>query len=189
MADVTDTPHPPAAVADGAARRGRSVLVAVAAVLLAAATVFAGWGGWSWYAAAHDESLAFVNARDEALRAGREHLAQLTTLDHHDVDAGIQRWLDVSTGSLHEELSGTDESTRTTLRTGGAVSTGTVLDAAISELDQRAGTARMLASVEITVTKEGEAPATKRNRFVAQLTRTDAGWKLSAIDQVPLGTR
>ncbi|HEY0639594.1 MAG TPA: hypothetical protein VGD67_18245 [Pseudonocardiaceae bacterium] len=169
-------------------RVNRRVVAALAA-LTAAAAVFAGWSGWGWYAAANDESLGYAVARDEALRAGREHIARLTTLDHRDVDAGIAGWLDVSTGALHEELSRTDEKTRTTLREGAAVSTGTVLDAAISELDQRAGTARMLASVEITVTKEGAAPATKRNRFVAQLTRTDAGWKLSAIDQVPLGTR
>lgn len=162
---------------------------AAAAGLLAGATVFTAWAGWSWHSAANDQSLAFANSRDEALRAGREHIAQLTTLDYHDVDAGIQRWLDVSTGALHDELADTDDETRTTLRQGGSVSTGTVLDAAISELDQRAGTARMLASVEITVAKEGAEPASKRNRFVAQLTRTDAGWKLSAIDQVPLGTR
>jgi Mce-associated membrane protein len=186
---VAEVNPAPTAVEATAARRRRPVLLAVGAALLAAATVFTAWAGWSWYSAAQDESLAFVSARDDALRAGREHLAQLTTLDHHDVDAGIRRWLDVSTGSLHDELTDTDDTTRATLRAGGAVSTGTVLDAAISELDQRTGTARMLASVEITVTKAGEAPATKRNRFVAQLTRTDAGWKLSAIDQVPLGTR
>jgi len=172
-----------------AQRMNRPSVRAAAAALLVAAVAFAGWSGWSWFDAAHDETLAYATARDDALRTGREHIAQLTTLDHHDVDGGIARWLDVSTGSLHDELSRTDDETRTTLRQGAAVSTGKVLDAAISELDQRAGTARMLASVEITVAKEGAAPATKRNRFVAQLTRTDAGWKLSAIDQVPLGTR
>lgn len=167
----------------------RRWLVAAAAALLAAATLFTGWAAWSWHAATTDEAVAYAVARDEALRAGREHLAQLTSMDHHDVDAGMARWLDVSTGPLRDELAGADESTRAALRTGGAVSTGVVLDAAISELDQRAGTARLLASVEITVTKAGAAPAVKRNRFVAQLTRTDAGWKLSAIDQVPLGAR
>jgi Mce-associated membrane protein len=46
----------------------------------------------------------------------------------------------------------------------------------------------MLASVEITIAKAGAAPGTKRNRFAAQLTRTDTGWKLSALDQVPVGS-
>ena len=67
------------------------------------------------------------------------------------------------------------------------VATGTVLDAAINDLDEHAGTAKILASVEITIAKAGAAPSTKRNRFAAQLTRTDAGWKLSALDQVPVG--
>jgi Mce-associated membrane protein len=162
--------------------------VALASALLAAALVFAGWSGWSWYGASHDESIAYATTRDEALGAGREHIARLTSLDHNDIDGGIQQWLQVSTGSLHEELAGTDEQTKAKLRQAATVSNGRVLDAAISELDVRAGTARMLASVEITVTKLGAEPATKRNRFVAQLARTDAGWKLSAIDQVPLGT-
>lgn len=164
-------------------------LLAAAAALLAAAAVFAGWSGWSWHRATTDESLAYATARDEALRSGREHMAQLTTLDYHDVDGGIARWLGASTGALHDELARTDDKSKETLRQAVTVSTGTVLDAAISELDQRAGTARMLASVEITVAKQGAEPAAKRNRFVAQLTRTDDGWKLSAIDQVPLGTR
>jgi Mce-associated membrane protein len=164
-------------------------LLAVAAALLAAAAIFAGWAGWSWHQAATDESLAYAAARDEALRDGREHIAQLTTLDYHDVDGGIARWLDASTGALRDELARTDDKSKETLRQATTVSTGAVLDAAISELDQRAGTARMLASVEITVAKQGGEPAAKRNRFVAQLTRTDDGWKLSAIDQVPLGTR
>lgn len=171
----------------GPPTRSKALLVAV--VLVVAAAGFAGWSGWSWYQAANDEELAYAQTRDEALRVGREHVAQLTTLDYHDVDAGIDRWLAVSTGPLHDELAGTDEQTRQVLADGGTVATGKVLDAAISELDQRAGTAKLLASVEITVATEGADEATKRNRFVAQLTRTGDGWKLSAMDQVPLGTR
>ena len=163
-----------------------SVLKVVIALLVAAA-VFAGWAGWSLLGASGDEALGYAAARDEALRAGREQVAELTTLDYHDVDAGLARWLAVSTGALHDKLAGTDEQAKNSLRQGGTVSTGAVLDAAVSELDQHAGTAKLLVSVEITQAKQDSAPATKRNRFVAALTRTDAGWKLAALDQVPLG--
>ncbi len=169
-------------------RRGPWPLrAAVALVVLALA--FAGWAGWTWWRASGDDALAYARTRDDVLAAGREQVARLTTLDSSDVDAGIDRWLDVSTGALHDELAGTDAKTRKALHDRGTVATGRVLDAAVSELDARAGTAQMLVSVEIATSVGGGEPATKRNRFVAGLTRTDRGWLLSALDQVPLGTQ
>ncbi|WP_199430386.1 hypothetical protein [Qaidamihabitans albus] len=163
-------------------------LTRAAIAALGAAAAFAGWAGWFWFDAAHDEALAHAAMRDAALDAGREHVARLTTLDHNDVDAGIDRWLAVSTGALRDELAGTGEDTKRALREGGTVATGEVLDAAISELDPAAGTARMLVSVEITTSGgNGGEPATTRNRFTAQLRQTGEGWKLSALDQVPVG--
>jgi Mce-associated membrane protein len=161
----------------------------VAVALVVVALAFAGWAGWTWWQAGHDESLGYAHARDEVLAAGRSDVALLTTLDSSDVDAGIARWLTVSAGPLRDELSATDAKTRKTLRDGGTVATGRVLDAAVSELDVRGGTAKLLVSVEIATSVHGGAPAAKRNRFVAGLTRTGHGWLLSALDQVPLGTQ
>ncbi|WP_410641998.1 hypothetical protein [Amycolatopsis sp. lyj-346] len=157
--------------------------------LTAAAAVFAGWSGYSWYAAAHSPSVTYGVARDEALAAGRTLVAQLNTLDHHDVDGGLGRWLSASTGPLHDQLARTDETTKKTLAANATVATGRVVDAALSELDEHAGTAKLLASVEITMAKQGTAPAVKRNRFAAALSRTPDGWKLSALDQLPVGAR
>jgi Mce-associated membrane protein len=153
------------------------------------ALVFAGWGGWTWWQAGNDDSLAYANARDEVLTAGRTQVATLTTLDAHDVDGGINKWLAVSTGGLRDELAATDAKTRQTLKDGGSVATGRVLDAAVSELDTRSGTAKLLVSVEISTVKDGTPAATKRNRFIAGLSRVDGGWKLSALDDVPLGAQ
>jgi Mce-associated membrane protein len=161
--------------------------VAVALVVLALA--FAGWAGWTWWRAGDDPALEYAQARDEVLAAGRSHVTLLTTLDSSDVDTGIDRWLGVSTGALRDELAATDATTRKTLHDGGSVATGHVLDAAVSELDTRSGTAKLLVSVEIATSVRDGEPATKRNRFVAGLTRTDHGWLLSALDQVPLGTQ
>jgi Mce-associated membrane protein len=174
-------------VADEVRRGPWPLRAAVVLVVLAAA--FAGWAGWTWWRADADESLSYAQARDEVLAAGRAHVALLTTLDSSDVDGGIDRWLTVSTGSLRDELAATDAKTRQTLRQGGTVATGRVLDAAVSELDTRTGTAKLLVSVEIATSVRGGEPATKRNRFVAGLTRTGDRWLLSALDQVPLGTR
>ncbi|WP_026360964.1 hypothetical protein [Amycolatopsis nigrescens] len=162
-------------------------MLGLSIALVAATAAFACWFGVSWLRAANDDALGYARTRGEVLDAGRTQVAELSSLDYHQVDQGIARWVDSSTGALRDRLAATDENTRKTLAQGGTVATGKVLDAAISELDTRAGTAKMLASVEITLAKEGAAPTTKRNRFAAGLTRTDGGWKLSALDQVPMG--
>jgi len=153
------------------------------------ALAFAGWGGWTWFRAGNDDSIAYATARDEVLVMGREQVATLTTLDYHDVDGGIAKWLAVSTGGLRDELAATDATTRKSLKDGATVATGRVLDAAVSELDTRTGAAKLLVSVEISNAKDGAPPVAKRNRFVAAMALTDDGWKLSALDQVSLGTR
>lgn len=157
--------------------------------MTAAAAVFAGWSGYSWYAAAHASTVTYGAARDEALAAGRTLVAELNTLDYHDVNAGLGKWLSASTGPLHDQLARTDETTKKTLAANATVATGRVVDAGLSELDEHAGTAKLLASVEITMAKQGTAPAVKRNRFAAALSRTPDGWKLSALDQLPVGAR
>lgn len=154
-----------------------------------AAAVFAGWSGWSWYAAAHEPAVTYGAARDEALASGRTLVAELNSLDYHDVNGGLARWMAASTGPLHDQLARTDAQTKQALAANATVSTGRVLDAALSELDEHAGTAKMLASVEITMAKGGAAPAVKRNRFAAALSRTPEGWKLSALDQLAVGSR
>jgi Mce-associated membrane protein len=165
----------------------REVKVMVGVVVLA--LVFAGWGGWTWLQADNDDSIAYAGTRDEVLAVARTQVATLTTLDAHDVDRGIDKWLAVSTGGLRDELAATDAKTRKTLTDAGTVATGRVLDAAVSELDTRAGSAKLLVSVEISTAKDGAPPVAKRNRFVAGMSRVDGGWKLSALDQVPLGAR
>ncbi len=161
----------------------------IAIAVLAAACAFAGWAGYSWFSATGSQAVSYGNSRDDALKNGRELVARLTTLDHHRIDQGIADWLAASTGPLRDQLSKTDDTTKQTLAKDATVSTGKVLDAAISELDDHAGTAKMLASVEITMAREGTTPTTKRNRFAAGLTRTGEGWKLSALDQLPVGAR
>ncbi|WP_410659779.1 hypothetical protein [Amycolatopsis sp. lyj-112] len=161
----------------------------IAIAVFAAACAFAGWAGYGWFTATNSGAVSYGNSRDDALKNGRELVARLTSLDHHRIDQGIADWLAASTGPLRDQLSKADDATKQTLAKDATVSTGKVLDAAISELDDHAGTAKMLASVEITMARDGAAPSTKRNRFAAGLTRTGEGWKLSALDQLPVGAR
>jgi Mce-associated membrane protein len=112
-------------------------------------------------------------------------VATLTTLDYQTIDAGFARWLDVATGPLREELSSAQDASKLQIAKAKTVTTGTVLEAAVTELDTSAGTARVIAAVEIMVKPEAGEQAAKRSRFQADLARTDAGWKLTGLAQVP----
>ncbi|GAA0602034.1 hypothetical protein GCM10010174_17590 [Kutzneria viridogrisea] len=160
---------------------------AVPVVLAVAALAFAGWAGWSWWSAAHDESRQFAVDRSAVVDAAQQDLVRMNTLDYRKVDEGMKSWLDVSTGTLHEQLAKTTDDGKKQLAQAKTVTSAKLLDSAVTALDQRAGTARLIASVEVEVTPETGDKVTKRNRFQAELTRTDQGWKLSALAAVPAG--
>lgn len=162
----------------------RNRLVAGVLVLILA-TGFAGWRGWSWWSARHGDAAAVATARDDALRGGRQAISVLNTLDYRTADQGLRRWLDVSVGALHDELAQDREATMAKLAEGRTVTAGKVVDAAVTELSATRGTARVIVAVEITMTPEGGEKQVKRSRQLGDLVRTDSGWKLSALGQVP----
>ncbi|WHT17518.1 hypothetical protein N8J89_30945 [Crossiella sp. CA-258035] len=156
------------------------VILAVAAALLAAGS------GWWWYAAAEDDGVKFAELREQVRGAGERAVAEFNSLDYRRVDEGMRRWLETSTGALHEELRNTGASSKKQIEETKTVTTGRVTDAAVTELDDRAGKAKLIAAVEIEVAPDGAAATTKRNRFQAELTRTETGWKLSGLGPVPV---
>lgn len=162
-----------------------SILRRVGVTATVLATAFAAWGGFSYWQATTSDTVAAAAARDDVLTAGRTAMATMTSLDYRDVDAGLARWLDTSTGALHEELKASLEGSKQQIQQAKATTTGTVLDLALTELDEPRGTARLIAAVEMVVKPETGEPATKRSRFQAELIRTPAGWKVGGLAQVP----
>ncbi|MFI1190262.1 hypothetical protein [Streptomyces californicus] len=153
------------------------------AVLLVAALV-CGLGAWSYGQARGDDSLAYAKARDTALAAGRRHLTTLNSLDGTDakrVDTGLRAWLDSSTGPLHDELERTRKADAAALTTAGDTARGKVTSAALTALDERTGTAELIATVDVEVTPRSGAAGTQRKRFGATLARTADGWKVKAL--------
>ncbi|WP_030846742.1 hypothetical protein [Streptomyces griseus] len=153
------------------------------AVLLVAALV-CGLGAWSYGQARGDESLAYAKARDAALADGRRHLTTLNSLDGTDVkrvDTGLRAWLDSSTGPLHDELERTRGADAKSLATAGDTARGKVTSAALTALDERTGTAELIATVDVEVTPRSGAAGTQRKRFGATLARTADGWKVKAL--------
>ncbi|MEU8675171.1 hypothetical protein [Streptomyces sp. NPDC048560] len=161
---------------------GRSALLA--AVLICA------FGGWSYTQARGDDTLSYAKARDAALADGRRHLARLNSLDGSDagsVRTGLSAWLDSSTGPLHEQLRRTRGTDAGELTKSGVTARGKVTDAALTALDERTGTAALIATVDVEVTPRTGQGGTQRKRFEASLARTGDGWKVKALTAIPVG--
>jgi Mce-associated membrane protein len=162
-------------------------LFATALVLVVLAAAFAGWGGWSWYSAAHSGPPATAQLRDQVLQAGEQAVQNFNTLDYRKVAQGLALWEQSSTGTLHDEIAaGRAQFTRQIQQTK-TVTTARILDGALTSLSTRSGTANIIVAVQITVTPVKGAPATKQSRLAGKLTRTRGVWKLSALGQVPVG--
>ncbi|MFG2145667.1 hypothetical protein ACGFRG_15910 [Streptomyces sp. NPDC048696] len=161
-------------------RRGR-VITLVGLVL---AMALCGASAWTYARARGDGDLAYARSRDAVLAAGRTYVARLGSIDGRDVDKGLDGWLAVTTGALHDELRDTRAKSADVLKEQGATTSAEVTDAAVTQLDDRAGTARLIATVRIEARPRTGAPTTDRKRFEAGLARTGDGWKLNALTAV-----
>ncbi|MEU1229778.1 hypothetical protein [Streptomyces sp. NPDC005828] len=160
----------------------RAEVLSIGALVVALG--FCGTGAWTYAQARTDEELAFGRERDTALAEGRSRLTVLNTLDastRERAEAGIRAWRDASTGPLRTELGRTEP-------TVGASARATVTEAALTALDARAGTAKLIATVRVDVTPRGAASATTdRKRLEAVLTRTDENtWRVAALSAIPV---
>ncbi|MFI0355646.1 hypothetical protein [Actinomadura sp. 9N407] len=172
---------------DGAAKKPANRKRTVAMALTIVAAVCAAWFGWSWYGAAHDDSLSFSSERDEALRAGEQAVQNLNTLDYRSLAPGLKLWQDSSTSELYQQIVQGRPQFEQAVQKAKTITSAKVLDAAVTELDQHAGKASVIVALQITVTPPKGDPAIKKTRLVGQLTRTATGWKLSALAQAPVG--
>ncbi|MFJ8399391.1 hypothetical protein ACIQ9K_02850 [Streptomyces microflavus] len=159
------------------------------AVLLAAA-LLCSLGTWSYAQARSDRTLSYAKARDAALAQGKRHLATLNSLDGKDatsVTTGLRAWRDSSTGPLHDQLKRSSAADARTLTTAGDTARGKVTSAALTALDDRTGTAELIATVDVRVTPRTGTPGTQRKRFTATLARTGDGWKVKALTAMRAG--
>lgn len=120
--------------------------------------------------------------RDAVLAAATDAAEILTTLDAASIEDDLDRWESVATGALLDELKNGRASAAQKLRESGTKTVGTVLSAAVAELD---GTkARVLLATSTKVTTANAEPTTKRNRLAMSLEKTPDGWQAAAINTV-----
>ncbi|HTU75005.1 MAG TPA: hypothetical protein VMG38_15935 [Trebonia sp.] len=159
--------------------RRRVILAGWLALVLAAG--FAAWAGTRYASAAASPARSAGQARDAALSAGTREIADLNTVSVHSLTAWQQRWLGDTTGAEHAKIQQTDPAAAAQIRKVKTSSVATVTDAALTTLDPRTGSARMIATVSVVQTNAAGVSDTVANRYLATLTLTSAGWKISSL--------
>lgn len=171
-----------------AAPRGGPLRVAttVVTVLVVLSCVAAGWYGVSWYRAAHDSSLDLAQTRDTVLRSAQQAAINLNTMDHRSVERGLDLWEQSATGDVLEEFRDNRDGYAQAITEARLRTEATVVDGAVAELDDRAGTARVLIGLDVTVIPDQGERSVARQRLHLEMRRTEAGWKVHLI--APIGS-
>lgn len=154
-----------------------TALVAVAAVV---AVVL----GILWAVTLTDGSRELAQTRDVVLVDARQAAINLNSLDFENVQAGLDLWEQSSTAGLLEEFRSNRAEYAQLVTESQRTTEATVPDAAVAELDLRAGIARVIVGVDVQVTAQGQEPSLFRQRLQMEMTRTEAGWKASRADIV-----
>ncbi|WP_370942935.1 hypothetical protein AB5J62_28150 [Amycolatopsis sp. cg5] len=150
-------------------------------VLTALAVLAAGWFGWSWWSAAHDDGVSLARDRDAVLSAASTELVVLNTIDHRTAAADVDKWIAATTGRLGKDLADDRQVQVDRAASTQAVASAVLKQAAVTEVNPAAGTARVIAVLDVLVGTGGAAPAPNVSRLNVDLERTTAGWKVSAI--------
>jgi Mce-associated membrane protein len=157
----------------------RALTIAVAGAALVAVVL-----GVLWVLTLTSASLALARDRDAVLVDARQAAINLNTLDYRNVDAGLDLWQQSSTGSVLAEFQQNRDQYAKLVRDSKRTTVATAPDAAVTELDEHAGVARVLVAVDVTVTPEGQPPAVTRQRLQMEMARLRDGWKVSKLSPV-----
>ena len=177
LLDERDAGSGPAAAPRRDPVRLLTILVAVAAVVTLALGVL-------WAFTVTDDSLDLAQARDVVLVDARQAAINLNTLDSANVEPGLDLWEQSSTGGLLEEFRANRAEYAGLVTESGRSTAASVTDAAVAELDLRAGVARVVVGVDVQVTVPDQDPVLLRQRLQIEMTRTEQGWKASRADVV-----
>lgn len=158
--------------------------IRVFAALVAIAAIAALFFGGRWVLALGDDGLELAAQREAVLVDARQAAISLNTLDYRNVAPGLDLWEQTSTGTLLDEFRANRAEYEQVVTQAKRVTVATVPDAAVAELDVRAGTARVLLAVDVRVSPEGQAAVSTRQRLELEMTRTDQGWKASRVAPV-----
>ncbi|WP_132111659.1 hypothetical protein [Actinocrispum wychmicini] len=167
-------------------------LLPVSIVLVVVAAGFATWFGVLWLRGPKGDAAAVARAREDVSTSGTAAVATLTSLNYNNVDGVYQQYLDVSTGAVHDDYAKNADAFKKRIRDSKVVTTSTVRQVAVTDVNLQKKEATILVVVDTQVTENGTAdpnkPADttpKRLRIEAALDQTDSGWKVKGLRTVP----
>jgi Mce-associated membrane protein len=181
MTSIATKPSFPQRISHGDPLR---IAILVVAVLAAISVVLAGLAGAFWDRAGRGESRTVGLAREAVLQDAQRATMTLNTLDYQHVQDGLSRWEQVSTGSLLTQLRANRDSYTHAITDSTTVSTANVLDAAVTTLDERAGSAQVLVAVDVTSQIDKADPGCAHRRVHLDMTRSAGGWKVANLTPV-----
>ena len=122
--------------------------------------------------------------RDEraVMATAEEAATALTSLSHRTTDQDVDRLLAASTGELAQQFRDSRDRLRTLLGSRRSISSGTVLEAGLTDLS--GDTAEVLLAVDASVTDAdtGDAePRVQRYRMSMTLVRVGDGWRAERV--------
>jgi Mce-associated membrane protein len=158
------------------------MIVRVLVVCAVLSVVGAGVAGWFWWNTTHSPSIELASVRESVLVDGERHAVELNTVDYHNPD--FTSWRNAATGPLLDRLTRNQDSDRASAAGTKTVSTARVVTSAVTSINSHTGSANMIAALEITLSRDGAAATKTVSRLDMDLTRTDAGWKVSGLEVV-----
>ena len=130
--------------------------------------------GALWVLAATSGVAGVARDRDAVLVDARQAAINLNTLDYRNVDGRARPVGAVVHRPGARRVPAEPRRVREARQESRRSTVATVPDAAVTELDEHAGVARVLVGVDVTVTPEGQAPVVTRQRLQLEMTRTPA---------------
>jgi Mce-associated membrane protein len=143
--------------------------------------LFAAWAGVRYWQVSRSAAATLGRARDQVLQAARPEIADLNTVQPGRIGTWEARWLADTTGTEHAHIQQTNPAARAQIKKVKTSARATVTDVAVIRLDSQAGTAQIIATVQVLQTAQSGSTDTVSNRYMAGLTRTAAGWKISSL--------
>jgi Mce-associated membrane protein len=144
-------------------------------------TGFCAWALVSYVSAASDPALTAGRTRDAVLTAATAEIADLNSVSDRQIAAAEARWLADTTGVEHARIAASDARAKAQIQRVGTSSAATVTGAAVTTLNTDSGTAQVMAVVQVRETSNSGGSATITNRYLAVLTLTSQGWKISSM--------
>jgi Mce-associated membrane protein len=151
-------------------------------IALGVCAAVSGLGGWLGYVAY--ESDQGQQQRELFLRVGRQAAVNLTTIDHAQADADVQRILDSAAGTFHDDFQTRAPAFVDVVKQAQSKSEGTVTAAGVET--ESADQAEVLVAVSVKTSNAGapeQEPKAWRMRISVQ--KVDDGAKVTNVRFVP----